>query len=46
MWIDNINQGFSSDVGGVESGPGGSLIQIDYDRDVRAYSEWYLKKLK
>jgi peptide/nickel transport system substrate-binding protein len=44
MWTDNTNQGFSADLAGVHSGSGGSLIQLDYDRDVRAYSEWYLKK--
>ena len=46
MWIDNTSQGFSSDIGGIETGPRGSLLHLDYDRDVRAYRNWYIKSIK
>jgi len=43
MWADNSGQAFSSDVGGVNAGSQGSLINIDYGRNVQAFAGWYLR---
>jgi peptide/nickel transport system substrate-binding protein len=43
MWADDSGQAFSSDVGGVNAGSQGSLINIDYGRNVRAFAGWYLR---
>jgi peptide/nickel transport system substrate-binding protein len=41
LWSDNIAHGFDSRVGGVQQG---TLVNLDYGRNVRAYADWYLKK--
>ncbi|MFN2464473.1 MAG: ABC transporter substrate-binding protein [Candidatus Dormibacteria bacterium] len=41
LWSDDTVQGFDVRVGGVQPG---SLLNLDYGRNVRAYGEWYLKK--
>jgi peptide/nickel transport system substrate-binding protein len=41
LWADNAVQGFDVRVGGVQAG---SLLNIDYGRNVRVFAEWYLKK--
>ncbi|HEY8740702.1 MAG TPA: ABC transporter substrate-binding protein [Candidatus Dormibacteraeota bacterium] len=41
LWADNTVQGFDSRVGGVGSG---TLVNVDYGRNVRTYADWYLKK--
>jgi peptide/nickel transport system substrate-binding protein len=46
LWIDAAAQGFSSSVGGVEAGPGGTLINLDNSRNVRVYRDWYMKSVK
>lgn len=43
MWADDSGQAFSSDVGGVNAGSQGSLINIDYGRNVQAFAGWYLR---
>jgi peptide/nickel transport system substrate-binding protein len=43
MWADDNGQAFSSDVGGVNAGSQGSLINIDYGRNVQAFAAWYLR---
>src|ERR1035437_7405805 len=43
MWADDNGQAFSSDVGGVNAGSQGSLINIDYGRNVQAFAGWYLR---
>jgi peptide/nickel transport system substrate-binding protein len=43
MWADNNGQAFSSDVGGIKAGPGGSLIDVDYGRNVQVFADWYLR---
>jgi hypothetical protein len=37
MWADDNGQAFSSDVGGVNTGTRGSLINIAYGRNVQAF---------
>lgn len=44
LWADNGGQGLSTQVSGVEAGPGGSLLGIDHDFGSRAYAGWYLKR--
>jgi peptide/nickel transport system substrate-binding protein len=43
MWADDHAQAFSIGVGGVNAGSKGSLINIDYGRNVRAFAGWYLR---
>jgi peptide/nickel transport system substrate-binding protein len=44
MWADDNGHAFSSGVSGISSGAQGSLINIDYGRNVQAFAGWYLKK--
>jgi peptide/nickel transport system substrate-binding protein len=44
MWADANGQAFSSGVAGISAGFQGSLINIDYGRNVQALAGWYLKK--
>jgi peptide/nickel transport system substrate-binding protein len=44
MWADDNGHAFSSGVAGISAGAQGSLINIDYGRNVRALAGWYLKK--
>ena len=44
MWADTTAQGFSSNLDGIETGPGGTLVNLDNGRNVRAFASWYLKK--
>ena len=41
LWSDNTVQGFDANVAGVQRG---SMINVDYDRDVPVFAQWYLKK--
>ena len=41
LWADDTVQGFDARVGGVQAG---SLLNLDYGRNVRVFAEWYLKK--
>jgi len=41
LWSDVTVHGFDTNVAGVQ---GGTLINVDYARNVRAYSGWYLRK--
>jgi peptide/nickel transport system substrate-binding protein len=43
MWADNNGQAFSSDVGGVNSGRQGSLMNLDNGRNTQAFAAWYLR---
>jgi peptide/nickel transport system substrate-binding protein len=43
MWADDNGQAFSSDVGGVKTGIRGSLINIDYGRNVQVFARWSLR---
>ena len=43
MWADDNGQAFASDVGGVNTGSQGGLINIDFGRNVRAFAGWYLR---
>jgi peptide/nickel transport system substrate-binding protein len=44
MWADDNGQVFSSSVSGVRAGAQGSLINIDYGRNVQGFAGWYVKK--
>jgi peptide/nickel transport system substrate-binding protein len=44
MWADDNGHAFSSGVAGISASDGGSLINIDYGRNVQALAGWYLKK--
>jgi peptide/nickel transport system substrate-binding protein len=41
MWADDNGQAFSPNVVGIG---GQSLLQVDYGRNVRLFSDWYLQK--
>jgi peptide/nickel transport system substrate-binding protein len=41
LWSDNTVQGFDARVGGVASG---TMVNLDYGRDVRDYAGWYQKQ--
>ncbi len=43
MWADSNGQAFSADVGDVKSGSGGSLIDVDFGRNVQVFAGWYLR---
>jgi peptide/nickel transport system substrate-binding protein len=43
MWADDNGHAFSSGVSGISAGAQGSLINIDYGRNVQAFAGWYLK---
>jgi peptide/nickel transport system substrate-binding protein len=43
MWADNNGQAFSGDVGGVNTGRHGSLMNLDNGRNTQAFAAWYLR---
>ncbi len=43
MWADTNGQAFSADLAGVNSGNHGSLINVDYGRNVQVFAGWYLR---
>jgi hypothetical protein len=43
MWADDNGQAFSADVAGLNTGDLGSLLNVDYGRNVQVFARWALR---